>query len=96
MDTSAPDDTASDGQLRSAGNREGNDNPIQDDLAELNRIFVRTLRMLGDAGERDPACRLAAEGWSRLRHHHPREAERLNGVLHYLTHSKHSQKRRRP
>lgn len=96
MEMPAPGKAASNDQPLSAGNHEGDDNPIQDDLAELNRIFVRTLRMLGDAGERDPACRLAAEGWSRLRHHHPREAERLNGVLHYLTHSKHSQKRKRP
>ena len=54
-------------------------------LAELNRLFVRSLRGMADAGQVDEACRIAAEGWSRLRHVAPREAERLNGVMHYMT-----------
>ncbi len=54
-------------------------------LAEINRLFVRSLRGMADAGQADEACRIAAEGYARLRHVAPREAERLNGVMHYLT-----------
>ena len=54
-------------------------------LAALNRAFVCALLALGDAGEADQACRLAASAWSALRHQHPREANRLNGVMHSLT-----------
>ena len=54
-------------------------------LASLNRLFIQALLRMGDAGEIDAACRLAAQGWSLLRHDHEREAERLNGVMHNLT-----------
>lgn len=54
-------------------------------LARLSRLFDRTLRALGDAGQTYAACELAAEGWKLLRHGWPREGERLNGTLHYLT-----------
>lgn len=56
-----------------------------DAIVGLNRLFIRALRMLGEAGEEEAACRLAAEGWSLLRHDYPDEAYRLNGTLHYLT-----------
>ncbi len=58
-----------------------------DILLALNRLFIRSLRELGNTGLNDTACRLAGEGWALLRHNHSREAERLNGVLHFLTHS---------
>jgi hypothetical protein len=58
-----------------------------DGLIALNRLFIRSLRELGNAGFNDIACRLAGEGWALLRHDHSREAERLNGVLHFLTRS---------
>lgn len=57
----------------------------QDTVTVLNRLFVKALRGMADAGQVDAACRLAAEGWSTLRHVSPSEAERLNGVLHYFT-----------
>lgn len=57
----------------------------EDAVSVLNRVFVRALLALGAAGETEQACRLAAEAWTRLRHAHPREAERLNGALHALT-----------
>lgn len=60
-----------------------------DPLAALNRIFVCALIALGDAGQTEEACQLAAAGWSALRRTRPREAERLNGVLHSLTRAKH-------
>ena len=59
--------------------------PETDDLRALNRLLIRALKALGDAGETDAACRLAAEAWAALRKEWPDEAERLNGALHYLT-----------
>ena len=54
-------------------------------IAPLNRPFIQALLRIGDAGEIDAACRLAAQGWSLLRRDQPKEAERLNGVMHKLT-----------
>ena len=54
-------------------------------LESLARLFDRALRALGDAGEEDAACRLAAEGWWLLREPSPRSARRLNATLHRLT-----------
>src|SRR5690606_9289672 len=56
-------------------------------LHQLNRLFDRALRALGDAGQADAACELAAQGWKLLRNAWPNEGERLNGTLHYLTRS---------
>lgn len=54
-------------------------------LLHLNKLFDRSLKLLGDAGQTDEACRLAADGWKLLRHAWPNEGGRLNGTLHYLT-----------
>ena len=54
-------------------------------LPELNRLFVRALKALGETGQSELACQLAAEGWSAIRGAHPDEAEKLNGALHFLT-----------
>jgi hypothetical protein len=54
-------------------------------LEALGRLLDRAVRALGDAGEADAACRLAAEGWWLLREPAPRAARRLNATLHYLT-----------
>jgi len=59
----------------------------KDVLVSLNRLFIRSVLELGNAGLNDMACRLAGEGWALLRHDNSREAERLNGVLHSLTRS---------
>ncbi|HXE21835.1 MAG TPA: hypothetical protein VN617_05825 [Rhodoferax sp.] len=67
-----------------------------DSLIALNRLFVQALLRMGDAGEIDAACRLAAQGWSLLRHDQPKEAERLNGVMHNLTHPKRSSRKESP
>jgi len=56
-----------------------------DALESLAMLFDRALRALGDAGEEDAACRLAAEGWWLLREPSPRSARRLNATLHRLT-----------
>lgn len=62
-----------------------------DPLIALNKLLVRSLLALGGTGdaERDQACKLAAQAWLALRDTHPREAERLNGVLHSLTQTTH-------
>lgn len=60
-----------------------------DALAELNKILIRALTALGAAGEDDQACRLGASAWSVLRHEYPREAQRLNALLHALTRTTH-------
>ena len=64
---------------------EGRDAQVDNALIALNRLFDRAVRLLGDSGRTDEACRLAAEAWSLLRHVAPGEAERLNGTLHWLT-----------
>lgn len=56
-----------------------------DTIRELNHLFIQALRGLGEVGEADVACKLAAQGWSLLRQNRPVDAQRLNGVLHYLT-----------
>lgn len=56
-----------------------------DHLRGLNRLLIRAVKALGDAGEADLACRIAAEAWKALRKEWPDEAERLNSALHYLT-----------
>ncbi|GAB6876558.1 hypothetical protein [Thermaerobacter litoralis] len=55
----------------------------------LVRLFVQALRELAAAGETERACMMAAQGWSLLRHGYPREAQRLNGLLHALTGATH-------
>ena len=54
-------------------------------LLRLSRLFDRSLRALGDAGQADRACELAADGWKLLRNGWSKEGDRLNGTLHYLT-----------
>ncbi|HET7564040.1 MAG TPA: DUF2249 domain-containing protein [Gemmatimonadaceae bacterium] len=50
----------------------------------LTRAFVQACRQLGKAGRPSDAMRIAAEGWSALWTSHPDDAERINGVMHYL------------
>lgn len=54
-------------------------------LSGLNKVLATGLKELARAGQSDRACVLAAQAWSLLRHEAPAEAERLNGLLHYLT-----------
>lgn len=55
------------------------------ELRLINRQLIRAVKALGDAGQTDLACRIAAEAWRILRHGYKEDAEKLNGVLHYLT-----------
>ncbi|MGH3002876.1 MAG: hypothetical protein ACRDM1_09505 [Gaiellaceae bacterium] len=54
-------------------------------LESLARLFDRAVRALGEQGESDAACRLAAEAWWLLREPCPAAARRLNATLHRLT-----------
>lgn len=51
----------------------------------LVRILDKALRALGNQGQQDAACRLAAEAWALLEPKREPQARRLNGTLHYLT-----------
>lgn len=63
-------------------------------LEQLGRLLDRAIRALGEAGEREAACRIAAEGWWLTRDPAPRAARRLNATLHYLTvHSRNADKK---
>ena len=53
-------------------------------LAGTTDVLVKTLRALGNAGHPDAASRLAAKAWWALRTTRPRDAERVNGVMHFL------------
>jgi len=59
--------------------------PFYQDLPAINRLFIAALIALAEAGEAENACRIAAQGWSVLRHNDAREAERLSTALHRLT-----------
>ncbi len=63
-----------------------------DSTARLNIEFALALRVLRDLGQEDLACRLAARGWSALRHTYPAEARRLECLLHVLAHPVPTQK----
>jgi hypothetical protein len=54
-------------------------------VERLGRLLDRAVRALAEAGERDSACQLAAEGWWLVREPAPRAARRLNATLHHLT-----------
>lgn len=53
-------------------------------LAGTTDVLVKALRALGQAGKPDAASRLAAKAWWALRDVSPREAERVNGAMHFL------------
>lgn len=53
-------------------------------LVAITDVLIKTLRTLGQKGYPDAANRLAAQAWLALRDEHPRDAERINGAMHYL------------
>lgn len=58
-----------------------------DDVAviqALTRALVQACRQLGKAGRPSDALKIAATGWGALWTSHPGEAERINGVMHFL------------
>ncbi|MGB3730789.1 hypothetical protein [Microbacterium sp.] len=53
-------------------------------LAATVGVLLKALRLVGRSGDPDAANRLAARAWLALRDGHPRQAELLNGAMHYL------------
>lgn len=51
----------------------------------LARILDQALRELGDAGQMESACRMAASAYALLEKWDPGAAERFTGTLHHLT-----------
>jgi hypothetical protein len=51
----------------------------------LARILDQALRQLGDAGQVESACRMAASAYALLERWDPGAAERFTGTLHHLT-----------
>jgi hypothetical protein len=49
----------------------------------LTRVLAKTCRQLADAGHPREAGKLAADGWVLLRETHPKQADRLDGTMHY-------------
>jgi hypothetical protein len=47
-------------------------------------VLAKACRRLGDAGHPKEAAGLAAEGWVLLRGVHAKDADRLDGTMHYL------------
>ena len=63
----------------------GTDLRVEDDvLVDTTGVLLKALRALGEAGRPDAASRLAAKAWWALREVRPREAERINGAMHFL------------
>jgi hypothetical protein len=55
-----------------------------DALVATVGYLIKALRALGQSGDPDTANRLAAKACLALRDNQPRQAERLNGAMHYL------------
>jgi hypothetical protein len=55
-----------------------------DTIDSLTRVLVRACRELADAGRPHSAGRLAADGWVLLRTDHSRQAQHLDGAMHYI------------
>src|SRR5699024_464964 len=53
-------------------------------LSAVVSTLIKALRALGQAGQPDRALELAATAWSQLRREDPRQAERINGCMHFL------------
>lgn len=53
-------------------------------MAELAHLLRRSVKALADAGRPAAAAKIGASAWSLLRSDHGVEAERFNGLLHYV------------
>lgn len=57
---------------------------VEKAIAELTALFVKSLRGLAQAGQPVMASQIAGKAWWTLQDYWPREAERINGTMHYL------------
>mgnify|MGYP000920421397 CR=1 FL=1 len=61
------------------------DSPVETKaLSDVTEVLIRALREVGKSGKPDQANRLAARAWLALRTEHPREAQQINGLMHFL------------
>lgn len=56
----------------------------RDLTGELLDLLLQALKELGDAGQADQASRLAAAAYVRLRKQDPKQAQRINVLMHRL------------
>jgi hypothetical protein len=59
------------------------ENAAADVVDGLTRVLAKACRQLADAGQPRAAGKLAADGWVLLRETHLKQAERLDGAMHY-------------
>jgi hypothetical protein len=59
--------------------------PVDEAIDGLARMVDEAVRLLGQAGEVDAACRLAARAWWLADARAPLAARRLSATLHHLT-----------
>jgi hypothetical protein len=52
-------------------------------VSGMTDLLVKAVRALGAAGEPEQASRIAGKAWWVLKDY-PRQAERVNGTMHYL------------
>lgn len=52
-------------------------------ITEMTDLLVKAVRALGAGGQPEQASRIAGKAWWVLRDY-PRQAERINGTMHYL------------
>lgn len=52
-------------------------------ITEMTDLLVKAVRALGAAGQPEAASRIAGKAWWVLKDW-PRQAERVNGTMHYL------------
>lgn len=60
------------------------DGDSRDLTGDLLDLLLKALADLGDAGEADRANRLAADAYVRLRKRDPKQAQRINALMHRL------------
>lgn len=59
--------------------------PGTDDVVDgLARLLARACRRLADDGRTREASRFAADGWVLLRAAHPKQAARMDGLMHHI------------
>lgn len=56
-----------------------------DDLQFVIRLLIRAVRALGDEGQAEIACRIAAAAWVALDDVRPEEAKKLDSTIRSLT-----------
>ena len=55
-----------------------------DDLQFMIRLLIRAVRELGDEGQSEIACHIAAAAWAAFYDTRPEEAEKLNNTIRSL------------